>query len=274
MRIVMPLFGYKSSGINRYSFMSYPFSIVKLMSEDIIETKLFSKQDIGYMELESWSLVFDGDVAADYIECSHLLLMSFRVLSPGKAPFIKYPICKEDLHLCSRLDDTMVHNYESDISTKAYCLSDLQQVDTYLGRLIEMKAVSNRTKNALYFALRGMTAYKWIDAFVMYMSAIESLFSKDEAAGATKTIKKRVTCLLNPVIGVTRDDIGVLYALRSDMVHGRVEISDDPKENLRKLAKLERILKACFDIFLRKRLYENYKSMEERNKFMVTLDGS
>jgi len=166
----------------------------------------------------------------------------------------------------------MSHNYESGLNSKVYTLSDLQRIDIYLNRFIEMNAASTKTRNALYFAFRGMSANKWIDSFVMYMSAIESLFSKDAPGGATEIIKMRVASLLNPIMGVTRKDVGVLYALRSDMVHGRVETSDDPKENLRELAKLEHILNACLNIFLEKCLYKNYESKAERDKFLGILN--
>ena len=273
MRIVMPLFEYASTGIHAYSFRSFPFSIEKLREEDIIETKIFSEEDIRYMRLESWCLVFDAGDATNYIENSNLLLMSFRVSAPCRSPFIKYRVSKEDLGYCRRLNDPMSHNYESGLNSKVYTLSDLQKIDTYLGRLIEMKTASTRTKNALYFAFRGMSAGKWIDAFVMYMSAIESLFSEDRPGGATETIKTRVTGLLNPVTGVTKDDVGALYALRSNMVHGRIEVGDDPKENLRELAKLEHLLNSCLNIFLEKCLYNNYVSKTQRDKFMGVLSG-
>jgi hypothetical protein len=269
----MPLFEYASTAIDTHSFRSFPFSIEKLRDADIIETKIFSEQDIRYMKLESWCLVFDGDDVTNYIENSNLLVMSFRVSAPCKAPFIKYRVCKEDVGYCSVLNDPMVHNYESGLNRKVYTPSDLQKIDTYLGRLMEMKTVSTRTRNALYFAFRGMSAGKWIDAFIMYMSAIESLFSKDKPGGATETIKARVASLLNPVTGVMRDDVGALYTLRSGMVHGRIEINDDPKENLRELAKLEHLLNSCLNLFLEKHLYKNYVSKAERDKFMGALYG-
>jgi len=273
MRIVMPLFQYESTGINSYAFSSYPFSIQILKHEDIIKTELFSEQDLRHIKLEQWCLVFDGEDLANYIEYSNLLLMAFRVSSPCQAPFIKFRLCKESLDYCSRLNDPMTHNYESGLSQKVYTLSDLKNIDIYLGRLIEMKTTSTRTGNTLYFSFRGMTSGKWIDSFIMYMSAIESLFSKDAPGGATEIIKKRVASLLNPIIGVTKDDVGGLYSLRSDMVHGRVVINDDPNENLRELAKLERIVNACLNVFLEKGLYKNYLAKAERDKFMGTLNG-
>ncbi|MGH8498035.1 MAG: hypothetical protein ACRERV_04395, partial [Methylococcales bacterium] len=273
MRIVMPLFEYASTGVDSYVFKSFPFCIEPLRAEDIIETKLFSEQDIDHIRLESWCLVFTGDEVTKYVVNSNLLLMAFRISEPCKAPFIKYRVCGEDLHHCRRLNDPMTHNYESGLIMKVYSLSNLEKIDTYLGRLIEMNTVSNRTKNALYFAFRGMSAAKWIDAFLMYMSAIESLFSKDKPGGATETIKTRVASLLNSAMGVTKEDVGALYALRSNMVHGHIEINDDPHENLRELAKIQRLLNSCLNIFLERELYKHYASKTKRDNFMGTLNG-
>ena len=118
-----------------------------------------------------------------------------------------------------------------------------------------------------------MSAAKWIDAFMMYMAAIESLFSKDKPGGATEAIKTRVATLLNQVNGTTKEDIGGLYDLRSEMTHGRIEITDDPKENLQSLAQLQRLLIFCLDIILDRELFMFYATKKERDNFMGTLNG-
>lgn len=273
MRIVMPLFGYASTGVDSYVFESFPFSIKPLETEDIIEIELFSKQDIEDMRGESWCLVFTGDEADKYIETSNLLLMAFRISEPCRGPFIEYRVCRKDLKHCRRLNDPMGYNYEAGLSEKAFSLSDLEKIDAYLGRLIEMNKVSTRTKNALYFTFRGMSAAKWIDGFLMYMAAIESLFSKDMPGGATEIIKTRVASLLNSIAGVTKDDVEALYKLRSSMVHGRIEVNDDSKINLAELHKIERLLTSCLNIFLERELYKHYASKIERDKFMGTLNA-
>jgi hypothetical protein len=224
------------------------------------------------MRLESYCLVFDGDDVDRYIERSNLLLMAFRIGIQCKSPFIKYRLCKEDFQYCRRLNNPMLHNYESGLNKKIFNRSDLEKVDTYFGRLIGMNSVSTRTKNALYFTFRGMSAEKWIDAFMMYMAAIESLFSKDKPGGATEVIKTRMASLLNPVNGTTKDDVGALYNLRSEMTHGRIVISDDPKNNLQLLAKLQQLLYSCLDIILDRKLFEHYETKKKRDNFMGTLN--
>ncbi len=107
----------------------------------------------------------------------------------------------------------------------------------------------------------------------MYMAAIESLFSKDKSGSATEAIKTRVATLLNQVNGTTKEDIGGLYDLRSQMTHGRIEITDDPKENLQLLAQLQRLLNCCLDIFLDRELFKLYATKKVRDKFMGTLNG-
>jgi len=246
MRIVMPLFEYESIAMDSYSFTSFPFHIERQRDDEIIDTKLFSDEDMSCMWFQPWCLVFDGNYIKlkQYIERSNLLLMAFRVAIQCKGPFIKYRLC-ENIQYCRRLNEPMLHNYETGINEKIFNRFDLEKVDSYFGRLIEMNSVSTRTKNALYFTFRGMSAAKWIDAFMIYMAAIESLFSKNKPGGTTEVIKTRVASLLNRVNGTTKEDVGALYDLRSEMTHGRIEISDDPKENLQLLAELQHLLYNC-----------------------------
>ena len=275
MRIVMPLFDYASTGIKSFSFGSFPFSIEPLKADEIIDTKLFSAQDINYMQMESWCLVFNSAETQQYVEELNLLIMAFRISTQSRGPFIKYFLCKDDPLQCRRLNDPMFfYNYTSILTRKIFNQSDLEKVDSYFGRLIEMKSVSIRTKNALYFTFRGMSSTKWIDAFMMFMAALESLFSKDTSGGATKIIKARVSSLLYTINGTTEDDVGTLYDLRSKMTHGRIEVGDDPKENLQSLAKLQQLLHACLDILLNKELYKHYATKTMRDKFMDTLNNT
>ncbi len=177
--------------MDSYSFDSFPFHIERLRSDDIIDTKLFSDQDMSYMRLESWCLVFDGDDIERYIERSNLLLMDFRIAIQYKGPVIKYRICKEDYQYCRRLNDPILHNYESGINRKIFDRSDIEKVDTYFGRLIEMNEVSHRTKNALYFTFRGMSAAKWIDAFMI--SSVTSSIRFDVTIQALNSFFRCVT---------------------------------------------------------------------------------
>lgn len=272
MRIVMPLFEYNSTCVDSYVFKSFPFSIERLRGEDVIEAKLFSEKDIEHMRDEAWCLVFEGNAATKYyIAASNLLLMAFRISELRIGPYIKYRVCRENSQYCSRLNDPMVYNSASDLEKKVFSFSDIVKIDVNLGRLIEMNTASTRTKNALYFTFRGMSAVKWIDAFMMYMAAIESLFSKDKPGGATEIIKTRVASFLNPILAVTREDVGALYELRSNMVHGRIEINDDAKAHLVELDKIQRLLDFCLNIFLEKELYKHYATKTERDNFMGTL---
>ncbi|GAG05648.1 unnamed protein product, partial [marine sediment metagenome] len=130
MRIVMPLFQFGYLDSEPFFFSGDQLSIEEFNAdEEIPKIDLFSKHDIDHMDLESWAIVFESDEITGYRSTINLLLLSFRIFSQGKPPFIKYRLCKEDISQCSRLTSTMTYIPEFEEKGLPYSKIDLTVID-------------------------------------------------------------------------------------------------------------------------------------------------
>lgn len=273
MRIVMPLYEFKCCAIQSFSFSDCDIAIKPFTPDEEIDFSELSKLDTSHIKSASWAFIYEGDGPA----CKplvNLLLMSFRIFLDHRPPFIKYQLCKADNQI-SKLTQPMTYNYSAETNRIAYENENLLQIDTGFQHLQKMHTTSTRTKNALYFLYRAFHADKWIDSFVLMMCSLESLFSKDtNDRNSTKAITNRVSSLLSSQTRCTKLDIEKLYEIRSKMVHGRLEASDDPGENLKYLEHLEYVTVRCFRELVNNKAYAHYASKAARDRFMGTLNTS
>ena len=278
-RIVMPLFWFECEEISNYEFGDTGLSIEQFSDDDILTNPLFSEQDIRHMQDEpGFSIVFDKGNVDGYKSLTNLLLMSFKIFCEIRYPFIKYRICKDNPSLCRRLNDPITYNFSFTRTIRPYSLAEIETINKGFQSLIDMDKISVRTHNALYFLYRAFHSIKWMDAYILLMSSIESLFSKDKPGGATAAITTRVSSLLSNNPRCTKKDIEDLYEIRSRIIHGNItgpdlnEAKDDEKDKLANLDKLEYVTIECFKELVKSNLYKNYTNKETRDKFMGTLN--
>jgi hypothetical protein len=264
----MPLFDFRYRGLQEFVFEGGKYALRNFVANDEIPpTDLFSKVDIWYMEMEYWAIVAENSDLSKYKEEINLLLLSFKICKPSFL-FIKYRLCKEDTTLCSRLNDTMHYiSPQEELITN----DDLKVIDERFSNLLKMDAISHRTHNALYFMHRGLCSGEMIDTFVFLMMAIESLFSKEDPGGATKTICSRVSKFLGCKARCGDEDIKKLYTLRSKIVHGKVVVDDEIKGRLPTLYELEYVLRECMKKMLDERIYLKYGNDKEKEKYFDDL---
>ncbi len=275
MRIVMPLFQFEYSGSAPFHFTGNQLSIAEFnANEEIPKTDLFSKRDVHYMGLESWALVFDHDDYVGYRIKVNLLLLSFRIFSQGKPPFIKYRLCKEDIIQCSRLSSPMTYIHEFEKDLLPYSKNDLELIDQGFKALVEMGAVSHRCHNARYFMYLAFHTTHWIESFMFLMTTLEAIFSKDERGGATETICTRVSSFLESKPRCEYTDISNLYDIRSRIVHGNIIAKKDPGEYLKDLHHLQYVVLECTKKLLNERKYQEFKDKLSRDSYLNTLDTS
>lgn len=272
MRIVMPLFQFGYLDSEPYFFSGNKLSIREFNAdEEIPKIDLFSKYDIDHMDLESWALVFDHDDITGYKSIINLLLLSFRLYSQGKPPFIKYRLCREDFRKCSRLTSTMTYIHEFEEKRLPYSSKDMSVIDEGFMALSKMDKVSSRCHNGLYFLFLAFHTIHWIESFMFLVNTLEALFSKDEPGGATKTICTRVSSFLNSKSRCGYSDIDHLYDIRSRIVHGNIVVNDDPGENLRELNHLQFVTLECMKKFLREKVYLKFMDKESRDFYLKSL---
>ncbi len=266
----MPLFDFFNESSEGFVFSGGKYALRKFdAANEIPEVELFSKQDVELMEMESWAVVAEAENLKHYKEEVNILLLSFRIYKLARV-FIKYRLCKEDVHCCFRLNDCL-RIVMPNKSNRIITLNDLNIIDKGFSKLLQMDAISKRTHNAIYFMYRGFCAGKMIDSFLFLMCSIESLFSNEERFGATKTICSRVSKFLDYRSGYKYVDIEKLYDLRSKIVHGKVAVKDEIKGNLNTLYKLQYVLVECMKKMLNEEIYLIYSDIQNKECYFNDL---
>jgi hypothetical protein len=268
----MPLYEFKSNLNQSFSFSDCNIAIERFSSEGQVDYSELSKLDTHHIQSASWALVYDGEHSA-HRSLVNLLLISFRIFLDQSPPFIKYRLYKAENQVI-KLSQPMTYNYSVKKRKISFDGRSLLQVNEGFQHLRKMDMISTRTRNSLYFLYRAFHAEKWIDSFILMTCSLESLFSKDAHGGATDAIASRVSSLLGSQVRCTKKDVENLYDLRSEMTHGRLEVSDDPGENLRHLEHLEFVTIRCFRELARNNAYEHYRSKLTRDRFMGALNTS
>jgi len=275
MKISMPLFWFEFKGSDIYSFNDTSITITPFDASSIPDIPLFSEQDIHHISDEvRWTLIYDGHDVSGYESKINILLMAFKIFCEKRYPFIKYRLCSENLSYCRRLNDSITYNYSHPREVRPFTKNDLDSIQEGFLSLIEMNQISIRTHNALYFLFRAWHNTKWMDAFILMMCSLESLFSKDKPGGATAAITSRVSSLLDSQARCSKSDIEELYNLRSRMTHGNLIASDEPGDNLQKLSHLDYVTIECFKTLSNRKLYKHYANKSSRDKLMGALNTS
>lgn len=273
MRVVMPLFEFSYKG-NEIQFTDN-YSLEHFDHEKDIPQDLagLSKLGISHISLENWALIANSP-NENYRSEINLLLMALRIYAQSNA-FIKWRFCKEDPAHLTRLGDYERFRNLATASSRRIAEESLLTVRNGFLNLLEMYAVSDRTKNALYFTWRGLCSRKHIDAYIFLVCAIEALFSNETSEDVTKTLIKRTQNFLSGIRGFGGDQIKRIYKIRSDMVHGRIphtdKDSDQAKQNIKNLGKLESLVFTCIKKILDEKIYSKYNDIDAKEKFLNDL---
>lgn len=229
-----------------------------------------SSLDLSHLSLENWALIAKNP-PTNYRSEINLLLIAFRIYTQSNA-FIKWRFCNEESAHTKRLvGNDRFRNLALTSSGNINEESCLGVRDGFL-KLLKMYAVSDRTKNALYFTWRGLCSTKYIDAYILFVCVIEALFSSETSVDVTKTITKRTQKFLSGIKGFGCDQIKRIYKIRSNMVHGRIphteKDSNQAKQNIQNLSKLESLVFTCLRKMLEEELYSHYSDIDEKEKYL------
>jgi hypothetical protein len=274
MRIVMPLFQFECAEKEGFQFSEKNLMIKKFdSSKEIPNIELFSKFDINYMKQTSWAIVYEHDAIPNYKQRINFLLLSFRIFFEGKTPYIKYRLCLENEQECWRLQTPITFINQMEKDRPSYSIDDLTMIEKGFANLSEMYEISTRCHNAIYFLFLSFTTIHWTASYLFFMNALEAIFSKDDRGSATKTICTRVSSFLDSKDEKTYKDIENLYNIRSDITHGRIEVNEDPLNNLQKLYKLQTIIILCMKKIVEEKIYIEFKDPTSRNKYLEKFDN-
>jgi hypothetical protein len=269
----MPLFEFSYRG-NRFQFTDN-YSLEHFEYEKDVPRDLagLSELDVSHISLENWALIANNPNES-YRSEINLLLMALRIYAQSNA-FIKWRFCKEDSGNSARIGDYERFRNLAMTSSRSIGESGLSTVRDGFLNLLEMYRVSDRTKNALYFIWRGLCSRKHIDAYIFLVCAIEALFSSEIPEDVTKTLIKRTQKFLSGIKGFGGDQVKRIYKIRSDMVHGKIphtnKDSEQAKQNIEKLGKLESLVFTCIKKMLDEKIYLQYKDIDTKEKFLNDL---
>ena len=251
-----------------YVFSCQNYKIRKLIPElDVIDIDLFSKQDLNYIKNTIWVIETNKRNSLNISEEINLILIAIKIFF-RKSTYAKYRICKDNILKCRRL--TEAQSFTDTESYEPLEYSDLGKIDYGFECLKEMRSISNRTYNALYFLYRGFYSYQWRDSYIFLICVIESLFSKNTAGGNTNKICKRVSRFIDD-INYNEDKIRNIYNLRSDLIHGRITLDDKSENNIKKVSELEDLVIRIVEKILNEKIYLHYQSDENRSKYLGNL---
>jgi hypothetical protein len=273
MRVVMPLFEF-NYGETRFQFTENYYLDHFDYEKDVPQDSIgLSQLDVSYISSVHWALIANNPNES-YRSEINLLLMALRIYIQANV-FIKWRFSKEDSVDSARIpSDQRFRNLamasSRSVGEKGLCAAR----DGFLD-LLEMYRVSDRTKNALYFIWRGLCSRRHIDAYILLVCAIEALFSNETPDDVTKTLIKRIQRFLSGSKGFGGDQIKRIYKIRSNMVHGRIphtaKDSEQSKQNIKNLGKLESLVFACVKKMLDERIYLHYKDTDAKEKFLNDL---
>ena len=104
----MPIFDFVNESAREFIFGDGTYALRRFDSEAEVPQGLpgFSKMDLEYLKLEQWALVAENPDLKAYQEQINLLLLSFKIHTLGR-PFIKYRLCREDISVCSSIEERM-----------------------------------------------------------------------------------------------------------------------------------------------------------------------
>jgi hypothetical protein len=271
-KIIMPLFDFQNKDEVEYSFLEGQYKLQRFTSNnELVNEKIFSEQDRAYISLENWAIVVDDAESLNYKKEINILLLAFRIAKKCRA-FIKYrlsPNCKKRI---SRLSET-AHFTLKDDTTRVIEGDDLERINEIFKKLLEMKKVSPRTYNAIFFLFKAYNSEKWLDAFIYHMMCLESLFSKEHKGDSERTICLRVSAFLYDKYGTKYSDIQPLYELRSKLVHGSFALNAEipPKGNLATLRQLEDRMLDVFRTVLDEDIYRVYENVDNKEAYLNEL---
>jgi Apea-like HEPN len=272
MRVVMPLFSFQYFEKACFAFSDARLSIQSFVyPTELADRDIFSKRDHDYMGQSRNALVAESYDLRGYEADASLLLMAFRLSSNYLTPIIKYRLSEDD-DLCQRLEDTEMHVRLPGYQYETYSVQDFPLIDTAYITLRHAEHTSARLKNAFFFLYRAFNSIHWIDSFLFHMNALEAIFSNDTKGGATKTICRRVSALVDEPTTWNERTVADLYDVRSRITHGNIEASQDPTDNLRLLENLERLTKLCFRKLIAADAFKCLETIQSRNRFMKQLD--
>ena len=249
-----------------YDFENPKVNLKYFAYEDDIEridADKYSTCDHGILKMEySWGLRFDcqnKDLDL-YIEKINLLMLSFRIFEEADCSF-EYILNVTDTYSSIKNPDRWKRSLNTVQHSSNFTIETLDKVKSGYSELQEFYYVSARTKHCIQFLYLAYISYYWMQAFILFMTAIETLVSPDiKSDKITSLIINRILGLIANDSICSKNQLNTLYELRSDIIHGKVITDIQLQKEMPKLVRLQKVVLTVFNNILKrdfKTIYSN-----------------
>lgn len=233
-----------------------------------IDSDQFSEQDrIDLAMKYRWGLRFDcfDDEKFKYLEKCNLLLLTFRIFNQSDCSGI-YLLNVTNPHLSVKEDNNWKWAIANKQNKTELNIEELQIIKIRYDQLKSFYITSPRTKHSIQFLYLGYISNYWMQAFILYMTALETLVSPDiRSEKITSIIIDRIMKLISQDSVCIKNQLSKIYELRSDIVHGKIAPDIELKKEMPKLVNLQKVVLSGFYNILKedfKSIYSNEHKFE------------
>ncbi len=131
---------------------------------------------------------------------------------------------------------------------------DLAVVARILPPLRDVYLSGGRLKNAIVLTFHGCVSFSWQSAFVCFIAAAEALLTYSDKPVVTERLANAYGWLVAKSVSdrkVAAERFRKVYAVRSDIVHGRSHDRNRSKQNLLDLAECSHLIRGLWRIVLK-----------------------
>ncbi len=213
-----------------------------------------------------WAFYFkcEEEMYDSFVGKINLLLLSFRIHKKSDIS-VKYFLCKNDSSESERYSEDWKYALADIKNHSELNIEDLDVIKGGVQLLENFEKTSFRTSHAVNFLFLGYTSYYWMEAFILFVTSLETLVSPSTENQVTNRIIKRTVKLIDDNTICSRTKLDDLYKLRSNITHGRILVGIDFKDHKTDLQDLQKIVLSAFKTILSKNfnsIYKNEKSKE------------
>jgi hypothetical protein len=216
---------------------------------DVIESDNMSAEDKEHLLEPCFCLTIHKNKHKPEV-ASITFIISARLIKRSKV-FIRYRV-DNSRELIKIRDDYPCVTFPK--TTRMITSSEFQRLCKLLYALDVFKNINTRTSNAVYFLGMAYRSRKWLESLLFHVCALETLTSASERE---TNVTNKFADRIHDFIGYDKDDIALIYNIRSELVHGRYQWKSR-EEN----GRLNRIAEeACRKVFGKILLETNYSEL-------------
>jgi hypothetical protein len=202
------------------------------LSEDEQDKLFFAEHWLTF----AWTEAAENSPA----ETVNLVLLSLWLVKPTKTHVAFRFKLGRDSGTCGEGRTRLLDRFQwiRDATEEAFDTADLLSAATYYRALATLNRTRGRLNDALRLTLSACVARQWQVALICFAAAAETVLTYDTGGGITRRLASAYACLVESE--AARRDVAFaefrkLYAIRSDIVHGRAG-NVAPQERLLMLA--------------------------------------